>query len=69
MPARKASKKTAAKKSTKTSVKATFPPPPINVQCLRACFDQHLACLKKGVDPALCMKRYIRCIEGCIARR
>jgi hypothetical protein len=69
MPAKKASKKKAAKKSVKKGATAGFPPPPINFQCLKACFDQHISCLKKGVDPALCMKRYIRCIEGCIRLR
>ncbi|MDX6531657.1 MAG: hypothetical protein QOH41_3947 [Blastocatellia bacterium] len=66
MPAKKASKKTASKKSAKKATKAGFPPPPINLQCLRGCFDQHLICLRKGVDPALCMKRYIRCVENCL---
>jgi hypothetical protein len=69
MPAKKASQKKAAKKSAKKGgAAASFPPPPINFQCLKACFDQHISCLKKGVDPALCMKRYIRCIQGCFVR-
>jgi hypothetical protein len=67
MPARKASKKKAAKKAAKKgAVKAAIPPPPINYQCLKACFDQYMRCLKKGVNPDLCYKRYTRCIENCL---
>lgn len=66
MPAKKASKKPAAKKATKKA--AGFPPPPIPLACLRACFDQYMVCLKKGVDPALCTKRYMTCITNCFRR-
>jgi hypothetical protein len=69
MATRKAPAKKAGKKSAKKSaVKAAIPPPPINYQCIKACYDQYMKCLKKGVDPDLCMKRHIRCIQACFRR-
>lgn len=67
MPAKKAAKKKAAKKATKKA-DSVFPPPPINFACLKACYDQYMICLKKGVDPALCTKRYMTCLLKCLKR-
>jgi hypothetical protein len=75
MPAKKAAKKTTAKKAAKKAVKkapkkaaSVIPPPPIPFACLKACFDQYMTCLKKGVDPALCTKRYMTCLTNCFKR-
>ena len=67
MPAKKASKKTTKKAASKSG--ATFPPPPIPIACLRAAFAQYMSCLKKGVDPALCYKRYTENIQDCFERK
>jgi hypothetical protein len=67
MPAKKASKKTAAKKAAK-KVASVFPPPPIPLACLKAAFDQYMSCLKKGVDPSLCTKRYMTNLTNCFKR-
>jgi len=71
MPAKKASTKTTAKKSSKKAGGGGtgFPPPPIPIKCIRACFAQYMACLKKGVDPKLCMKRHIECVQDCFERK
>jgi len=67
MPAKKASKKPAAKKAKKKAAAIPFPPLPL--ACLRAAFDQYMMCLKKGVDPALCMKRYVANAQDCFIRK
>jgi hypothetical protein len=68
MPAKKAAKKTVAKKSAKNAAGGIFPPP-IPAACLQACFKQYMVCLTKGVDPALCMKRYITCAKNCFIKK
>ncbi len=68
MATKKASPKKAAKKSSKAAAGPTIPPPPIPLKCIRACYDQYMICLKKGVDPALCTKRYMRCIQDCFKK-
>lgn len=71
MPAKKAAKKKAAKKAAKKVTKKTdavFPPPPIPLVCLKAAFAQYMSCLQKGVDPALCTKRYMKNLADCFKR-
>jgi hypothetical protein len=71
MPAKKAptkAKKAAAKKGSK-KVAAGFPIPPLPLVCIRAAFDQYMACLKKGVDPALCSKRYMKNLQNCFIKK
>ncbi|HZT57592.1 MAG TPA: hypothetical protein VFA21_03095 [Pyrinomonadaceae bacterium] len=62
---KKSSKKPAKKSSKKTSKKAgaTFPPP--NLACIEMCVARYDRCLSKGVDPALCRKRLVRCLQHC----
>ena len=70
MPAKKAptkAKKAAKKRPAKAA--AGFPPPPIPLACLRAAFDQYMSCLKKGVDPALCYKRYMKNLQDCFIKK
>ncbi|MCU1263836.1 MAG: hypothetical protein JWM21_154 [Acidobacteria bacterium] len=74
MPAKKAAKKTSKKAAKKAGAKkaskkaAGFPPPPIPLACLKAAFAQYMSCLQKGVDPALCTKRYMKNLADCFKR-
>jgi len=68
MATKKASTKKTAKKASKKAVGPTIPPPPIPLKCIRDCYDQYMSCLKKGVDPDLCWKRYTRCVQGCFKK-
>lgn len=72
---KKSAGKQSAKKSSKKSSKRlaglagpsfpSFPPP--NLRCILACAQQYGRCLQKGVSPALCEKRFMRCVQNCIS--
>ncbi|HEX8685529.1 MAG TPA: hypothetical protein VF736_20015 [Pyrinomonadaceae bacterium] len=64
---KKSSKKAAKKPAARAGIVAgPILPPPVNFRCIMACINKYNQCLAKGVDRALCQKRLIRCLQGCL---